>query len=970
MLPERWQRVEALLDAALDLPASERLDFLKAECADDTELFDKVWAMLAAGEDTNSMLDGKAVDVAASMLASGDLPLPDRVGPYRIERMIGEGGMGTVYLAQRDDGEFTQRVALKVIRRGLHLNERLVQRFRDERQILASLSHPGIARLLDGGLTSDGLPYFAMEYVEGLAIDEYCETHRLSVPQRIELFARVCDALAHAHEKQIVHRDIKPSNIVVSASGAPRLLDFGIAKLLAPDPDIGDLRTATRNSERLLTPEYASPEQLRGEAVVVATDVYCLGVLLYELLTGQLPFRRIMRSVHEFEHAVLDDDPTRPSEIVDREPLRRELRGDLDAIILTALRKEPERRFASAREMAADLRRHLTGQPIVARGTDPAYRTRRWLRRHRVAAGVGVVMAAITAIAVTTFMRSSNPRQWVLADAARIPVEPEIALDAEISPNGKQLAFVAGTGTTMHLYVRDLATNRVTSLGDTIPGFHRWPRWSPDGEHIALMSASRIYDVTLDGKSRLLVAPDSGASFAAFPAWSPDGKSLAYVQDTSIFVRNVSNSQTQRLSGVPRTPHSLRWSPNGKFIALVSGNLEFVAGTYPWTSILNVGNAGQSSVWVMPAAGGDTVRVSEAVGTTLNVAPAWLPDSRGLLYVSNRDGGRDVYRIALNEGGARVGDPQRITTGLQPHTISLSADGQQLGFSVFRLVSNIWSASVGERTTSSEPAPVTRGVQSIEGLSLSPDGKTLAFDSDRNGKHDIYTVPIAGGEPRQVTHDDFDKFMPSWSPDASEIAYHAFLITGARELRTIPAHGGTSTSITKTPINQRQPSWAPNGHALVFDAGRGTLGDVYTVERDTTGAWGAPHVIATRGVTGRWSPSGKDILYVRRDGIWVVDKDGKQSRQVLKVDVTDRLRLGNAEWSRDGAQIYFKRFDGDGRTSFWSVPAAGGLPRLHMQLGQELRSQRAEFATDGSRFFFTVAEHVSELWTASIRTTR
>ena len=305
MDPDRWRRIEELLDAALDLPDEARVGYLRNETADSPELFEQVWSILQAGQQSDSVLDAPAVQLAAPLL-SDEHPSPappERVGPYRIEKQIGEGGMGSVYLARRDDGHFEQRVALKLVRHGLHLDARMVRRFRHERQILAALHHPGIARLLDGGLTEHGLPYFAMEYVEGEPIDRYCESRLLGIEAKLHLFAHVCDALAHAHAKQIVHRDIKPSNIMVTNTGDPRLLDFGIAKLLGPLDDGEHPVAHTRHSERLLTPEYASPEQLRGEPVAIASDVYCLGVLLYELLTGQRPFRSAERSPRDLERA-------------------------------------------------------------------------------------------------------------------------------------------------------------------------------------------------------------------------------------------------------------------------------------------------------------------------------------------------------------------------------------------------------------------------------------------------------------------------------------------------------------------------------------------------------------------------------------------------------------------------------------------------------------------------------------------
>ena len=974
MHPDRWRRIEAALDAALDLPHERREAYLERACADAPDILAEVKAILDAGERPDPVLDASAVKLGAPLMPNDFAPgaaTPERVGPYRVERLIGEGGMGSVYLAHRDDGQFDQRVALKLVRRGLHLDSRIVRRFREERQILAALNHPGIARLLDGGLTEDGLPFFAMEYVDGMPIDRYCDERGLSIDARLELFARVCDAVAHAHEKQIVHRDIKPSNILVTTTGEPRLLDFGIAKLLGPEAGKEGEPAITRRSERLLTPEYASPEQIRGEPVVVASDVYCLGVLLYEVLTGQLPFKRAERTAFELERAVLEEDPTRPSEIVQREPLKRQLRGDLDAIVLTAMNKEAGQRFASASEMAADVRRHLASQPVRARGTSRVYRVRRWVRRHQVALLTASVVAVATAAVASTVIRANGPSRIVAGVAHRVASEAELALDAELSPDGRRVAFVAGTGTAMHLYVADVGSDHATPLAESVRGFHRWPRWSPDGRHIALFADSRIYDVSPDRafEDRLLVVADSDAAYVAFPAWSPDGSQMAYVQDGAVMIRAAAGGPARRLTSAPGTPHSLQWSPDGRMLTLVSGNTEFAFGTYPWVSIANLANAGPSAVWVLPVDGTAGTRVTE--GTTLNTSPVWMLDGRALLYISNRDGARDVYRVELDGRGHPTGAPQRITTGLGAHTISLSRDGRLLAYSMFRVVANIWSVTRAESGArpAVEAMPVTRGTQSVEGLALSPDGKWLAFDSDRNGSHHIFTVSADGGEAKQVTTGAMDEFMPHWSPDAKEIAFHAFTRELARRLEVVSASGGPAVPVTDAPRNQRRPAWSPDGKAIAFDAGTSTASDVYVVERLSGRGWSAPRRL-TSGSAPRWSPDGRRILYVEPNGIWITTLDDGGSRRVVHVDATDQQRLGNAEWGPDGSTIFFKRYDGEGRTSFWSVPAAGGEARVVVRLDRDLRSHRPEFATDGRRFFFTVTERVSDIWTTDLRLVR
>jgi len=373
-------------------------------------------------------------DTTVGPTASTHVGPEGRLGPYRLIREIGHGGMGTVYLGVRDDDAFQKRVAIKVLKRGMD-TEGIVLRFRHERQILASLEHPFIAGLLDGGTTPDGRPYFAMEYVEGQPIVDYCDAHRLDTTARLELLGKVCAAVQYAHQNLIIHRDIKPANVLVTADGTPKLLDFGIAKLLNPEL-AGYTLAPTVPGLQMMTPEYASPEQVRGEAVTTATDVYSLGVLLYELLTGRLPYRLTSRAPADIVRIVCESEPVRPSTAIagiDMQPapdaagasaqeptqpakpdrprtadvdlLRRQLAGDLDNIILKALSKEPVRRYASVDQFAEDLRRHRAGLPVIARKDTWTYRTGKFVRRNRavVVAAVMTFVALVAGIIGTTW---------------------------------------------------------------------------------------------------------------------------------------------------------------------------------------------------------------------------------------------------------------------------------------------------------------------------------------------------------------------------------------------------------------------------------------------------------------------------------------------------------------------------------------------------------------------------------------
>jgi serine/threonine-protein kinase len=435
-----FRRVDAVFDAALDLPAAEQADFVNRTCSDDEMLRDTVRRLLAEHHSEGGVLSSPAAKVGAPLLAivRGSSPAPTRIGAFRVVRELGRGGMGTVYLGEREDGQFAQRAALKVVRHSGAVDH-VVRRFLDERRILALLEHPGIARLLDGGVTDGGEPYFAMELVDGERIDDYCNARQLSLRRRLELFGAVCEAVQYAHQRLVVHRDLKPSNILVTADGRVKLLDFGIAKLL--DPTASDWST-TRSGMAPMTPEFAAPEQVRGGHVSTAADIYALGVLLYVLLTGRPPYDVHGKSAAEVERIICGVEPDRPSDTFDvasdgatiararvrggtPERLRRLLRGDLDAIVLLALRKEDDRRYGSVELFSRDVQRHLEGRPVLAHRGSRRYRFGKLLRRRRVEAVAGFAIATSllggTALSVTQARAARRERDR--AESARLRAE-------------------------------------------------------------------------------------------------------------------------------------------------------------------------------------------------------------------------------------------------------------------------------------------------------------------------------------------------------------------------------------------------------------------------------------------------------------------------------------------------------------------------------------------------------------------
>jgi serine/threonine-protein kinase len=410
---ERFRQIDRVFDAALDVAANEREAYLDQACGTDHTLRDRVRKLLIAHDKSSGVLESAAKAAAADWLDEPKIPVarvPDRAGPFRIVREIGSGGMGMVYLAEREGDEFEQRVALKLVRYA-GASDAVHRRFLEERRILARLDHRHIAHLVDGGLTSDGQPFFAMELVDGQPIDAWCRARNLTVDQRLDLVIMVCEAVQYAHEHLVIHRDLKPSNILVREDGQLKLLDFGIAKLIDP-PHAGDDAGVTQTGVLALTPDYAAPEQVRGLTVSTATDTYALGVLLYVLVTGQRPYDARGKSPAELERIVCEVEPPRPS-MVAPEPLRRTLRGDLDVIVMKAMHKDPARRYATASALGDELRRFRDGLPVLARKDSVAYRARKFVTRNRtaVAAAVVVVLALIGATAVSTAQAREAQRQ-------------------------------------------------------------------------------------------------------------------------------------------------------------------------------------------------------------------------------------------------------------------------------------------------------------------------------------------------------------------------------------------------------------------------------------------------------------------------------------------------------------------------------------------------------------------------------
>jgi eukaryotic-like serine/threonine-protein kinase len=449
--PERWAQIRQIFEGAIERAPKDRAAYLRVVCARDDEMRREVESLLDSHDDASGFLAKPAADLGYTLHyageESGEYPAGFRAGPYQLEKRIGHGGMGSVWLAtafgnSQNPGN-SQKVAVKLVKRGMDTSE-ILRRFRMERQVLASLDHPNIARLIDGGSTPEGMPYLAMEYVEGKPIDQFCESQASAITDRLKLFLDVCAAVQYAHQNLVVHRDIKTGNILVTQAGVVKLLDFGIAKLLRTD--LSTLEMAqTRPELRPMTLDYASPEQVRGEAITTSTDVYSLGVLLYKLLTGRMPYGVTTRSPDAIRKAILETEPRRPSAVIladdthvipqatqkievvmaetraiARKRLKKKLSGDLDMIILKALRKEQQKRYLSVEQFSGDIRRYLEGRPVSARIDTPGYRFTKFVRRNiaGVAAAIALVVILLGSTIFVAYRRSQDQQRFEEANVS------------------------------------------------------------------------------------------------------------------------------------------------------------------------------------------------------------------------------------------------------------------------------------------------------------------------------------------------------------------------------------------------------------------------------------------------------------------------------------------------------------------------------------------------------------------------
>lgn len=878
-----------------------------------------------------------------------DLSLSERLQEtlgegYRVTRELGGGGMSRVFVAE--ETELGRRVVVKVLPPdlGAGLN---VERFRREIQLAARLQHPHIVPLLSAG-ARDGLLYYTMPLIEGETLRaRLARAGELPVAEAVRILRDVADALEYAHANGVVHRDIKPENILLSGHHA-LVTDFGVSKALSSATGEQSL---TSIGVALGTPAYMSPEQATADPNTdFRTDVYALGVLGYELLAGRPPFTGT--TPQQILSAHVTETPVAVTQH------RASISPLLASLLMRCLEKKPADRWQSAQEIRVQLESLGTPsqgtQPAAAAPAAPREVSRRKLA---VLGGTGAALL-LAALLAGRYLGGGQQAPITVTGARQLTNDPGLEITPALSPDGRMLAYAAGPPLGTHIYVRQVSGGQPVRIGEGVG-----PAWSPDGSRLTFVSERGIVSApALGGQARVIVPVEADGEMMRWPyapALSNDGQRLAYARWSVLNVAAADGSGARELHTVGEI-QTIAWSPDDSRLAYVVGNMFFI-----W-SVEQFANIAPSAIWIAGTDGSPPVRITDE--TSLNVSPVWTPDGQGLLYVSNAGGGRDVYYQRIDRRSNPVGQPQRLTTGLSVHTISISADGSTMAYSNLTTTVGIWSLPVPASGQASieDARQITSSVERIEAVAVSRDGEWLAFDSDRSGNTDIYKMRVDGSGIAQLTSDPGDDFRPSWSPDGSLIAFHSWR-SGNRDAYVVQADGSGEKLIAGGPLHQWAGRFSRDGQYIAFPT-QIDAGPPYAHVIPAAG--GEPVRITDLPSWGvEWTPDG-EVVFLAPAGVFIVPRTGGTARQLSLPGTPGQhfaLELGGI--SSDGGAI-FVRVGSASEPGYHiaRLPLDGGPGTLVARFDRpDRQSLRPEFTTDGRTFYFTIGRHEADIWVVELQ---
>jgi serine/threonine protein kinase/Tol biopolymer transport system component len=872
---------------------------------------------------------------------------------YRIDRELGGAGMSRVFVAT--EIELDRQVVVKVLPPNLSA-ELNTDRFRREIQLAARLQHPHIVPLLAAGARGD-LLYYTMPFIDGENLrTRLTRTGELPVQEATRLLREIADALSYAHSKGVVHRDIKPENILISGSHA-LVTDFGVSKALssATDETPTGGPTLTSLGMALGTPAYMAPEQAAADPMVDArADIYALGVVGYELLAGRTPFGGLNP-----QQTLSAQVTTVPTPVTQH---RQQLPPGLAQAIMRCLEKRPSDRWQSAADLHAALEPYATTSGATAPSLAVPRKAFSWTPQ-RIAIAAGIVGLVVTGLIASTIAFRRGGESYAAGNTRQLTNAPGMEVHPAISPDGRMVAFVAGPSERQRLYVRQLSGGRAIALTDSTADAYL-PQWKPDGSAILYGSGQRNYVVPALGGIPALV-PGLDSVFGCVFSNAGDRVACARAPNNALVISGPAGENPRVVPGTAGGDGvgSPAWSPDDKLVAFTLNSLQFLLGE-------NIGNIAPSSIWVVRADGGEPVRITDA--THLNTSPVWTPEGT-ILFVSSLGGNRDIYLQRISGDLKPRGEPVRLTTGLNAHTISLDRSGKTLAYSVFNAIANVWSAPIA---TANVETPrlrqVTTGNQTVESVFASYDGQWLAYDSNLNGNQDIFKVPIAGGEAQQLTHNGVDNFNPSWSPDGSQIAFHS-LLKGNRDVYVMDASGGNVRPVVATPREELAAIWLPDGQGIQYLA---FPDSVFEVRRAGSG-WGQPRFVTRMG-SGAYSRDGKSLALGGPPGVvcagcpgglYVFSVDMKQRQHIPTPELNKVFQSGGSlVWSTDSRHLFLWVREKDGTSAIWQMPVNGDDEKRVLHLTDPTRQfYRQSLDADSKNFYFTIGDRQSDVWTMELK---